>query len=77
MDQLSNVNELRKELKKKADLFSHVFSTPQGKQVLQMLGEELNPDLLFVEGDAHKTSYNIGKRDAFIYINQMLRFDNE
>ncbi len=67
---------MKKELKRKADLFSNVFGTPQGKEVLQMLQLELNPDELFVEGDAHKTSYNLGKRDAFIYINQMLRFDN-
>jgi len=74
---LNNIDNLRKETKRKADLFRHVFGTPQGKEVLQLMGEELNPDSLFVDGDSHKTSYNVGKRDGFIYVNQMLRFDNE
>jgi len=72
---MSNIDKLRKETKRKADLFKHVFGTPQGKEVLQAMKEELDPDSLFVDGDAHKTTYNVGRRDAFIFVNQMLRFD--
>ena len=55
-------------LKVKADLFRALFTTPNGKKVLQELNDELNRDDIFVNGDAHKTAYNLGRRDAFIYI---------
>jgi hypothetical protein len=59
----------------KADYFKAVFKTPNGKKVLQDLHDELNSDAIFADGDSHKTAYNLGRRDAYIYINQLLRID--
>jgi hypothetical protein len=58
-----------------AALYQSVFATPNGKKVWEDLTRELNPDELFVKGDAEATHINIGKRDAYIYINQLLRID--
>jgi len=54
-----------------------VFNTPNGEKVLQDLQEQFNPDEIFVKGDADETHINLGKREAFIYINQLLRVDDE
>jgi len=62
-------------LKDKSSLFKSVFDTIEGRKVLEVLEQELNPDIIYSEGDAHKTSYNLGRRDALIYINQLLRID--
>jgi len=58
-------------------LYRAVFNTPNGEKVLQDLQAELNPDEIFVKGDANETHINLGKRQAFIYIDQLLRVDDE
>ena len=58
-------------------LYRAVFNTPNGEKVLQDLQAELNPDEIFVKGDANETHINLGKREAFIYISQLLRVDDE
>jgi hypothetical protein len=58
-------------------LYRAVFNTPNGEKVLQDLQEQLNPDEIFVKGDADETHINLGKREAFIYISQLLRVDDE
>ena len=60
-----------------SDLFKAVFKTPNGKKVLQELHDELNRDEIFVKGDAHTTSYNLGRRDAYVFISQLLRIDRD
>jgi len=64
-------------IKGQAALYQAVFNTPQGKKVWEDLTRELNPDEIFVKGDADETHINLGKREAFIYINQLLRVDDE
>ncbi len=56
-------------------LYRAVFNTPNGKQVLEDLAAQLNPDSLFVHGDTNATHVNLGKREAYIYIEQLLRGD--
>lgn len=63
-------------LKEKAALYQSVFNTPNGKKVWKDLVEEFNPDEIFVKGDVNETNVNIGKREAFIYIHQLMRIDN-
>jgi len=67
---MNSVDDLR-------SLYRAVFNTPSGEKVLQDLQAELNPDEIFVKGDADETHINLGKREAFIYINQLLRVDDE
>ncbi|MCP5057682.1 MAG: hypothetical protein GY937_13300 [bacterium] len=62
-------------IKGQAALYQAVFNTPQGKKVWEDLTRELNPDEIFVKGDADETNVNIGKRAAFIYIDQLLRIE--
>jgi hypothetical protein len=59
----------------KAALYQALFNTPNGKKVWKDLVEEFNPDDIFVKGDAHETHLNLGKREAYNYINQLLRID--
>lgn len=63
------------QLKEKAALYQSVFNTPNGKKVWKDLVAELNPDEILVKGCADETNVNIGKRAAFIYIDQLLRID--
>ena len=58
-------------------LYRVVFNTPNGEKVLQDLQAQFNPDEIFVKGDANETYINLGKREAVIYINQLLRVDDE
>jgi hypothetical protein len=67
---MNSVEDLR-------SLYRAVFNTPNGEKVLQDLQAELNPDEIFVKGDANETHINLGKRQAFIYIDQLLRVDDE
>ena len=67
---MNSVEDLR-------SLYRAVFNTPNGEKVLQDLQAEFNPDEIFVKGDADETHINLGKRQAFIYINQLLRVDDE
>ena len=67
---MNSVEDLR-------SLYRAVFNTPNGEKVLQDLQAELNPDEIFVKGDADETHINLGKRQAFIYIDQLLRVDDE
>ena len=57
----------------KAELYQALFNTPNGKKVWEDLVEEFNPDDIFVKNDVNETSYNLGKREAYNYINQLLR----
>jgi hypothetical protein len=60
-------------LVKKSSYFYHVFTSPDGKKVLEALESEFNSDSIFVPMDPHATAYNLGKRDVIIYINQLIR----
>ena len=61
------------EAKKKARNFHKLFTSPIGEKVLRDLEQELNPDTL-IASTPHETSYNVGRRDAFIYIQQLIRY---
>jgi hypothetical protein len=61
-------------VEKKARRFHGLFTSPVGKLVLRDLEGELNPDVLY-DGTQHGTAYNVGRRDAFIYIQQLIRYE--
>ncbi len=58
-------------------LYRAVFNTPNGEKVLQDLQAELNPDEIFVKGDADEKYINLCELQAFIYINELLRVYDE
>ena len=65
--------QLEKQLNNKARHFLITFTSPSGEKVLEDLENELNPDVLMAS-TPHETSYNVGRRDAFTYIKQMMRY---
>ena len=65
--------QLEKQLKNKARHFLITFTSPSGEKVLEDLENELNPDVL-IASTPHETAYNVGRRDAFIYIKQLMRY---
>lgn len=67
--------EKKQKLREKAARFYRLFSTHDGEQVLQDLVDEFDSDDLFNE-KPHKTSYNVGRRDAVIYIKQLMRYED-
>jgi len=70
------LSEAAKEaLIEKARRFHRLFTSPDGEKVLKDLEMELNPDTL-IAISPDKTAYNVGRRDAFIYITQLIRYED-
>lgn len=67
--------EMKEHVAKKARVFGELFSTPNGKKVLEALEQEFEPVEIF-DPNPHKTSYNAGRRDVVQYIKQMVRFSD-
>ncbi len=65
--------EIQEKLEKKAARFHKLFTSPAGKLVLKDLEDEFNPDVLLGKSDS-ETNYNVGKRDVYIYITQLIRY---
>jgi hypothetical protein len=57
----------------KSGFFYRIFTSPDGKRVLEWLEEEFDMDEIFKAGEPDTTSYNLGKRDVIVYIRQMIR----
>jgi uncharacterized membrane protein YkgB len=57
----------------KSGFFYRIFTSPDGKKVLEALEEEFDADEIFTAGEPDTTSYNLGKRDVIVYIRQMIR----
>lgn len=57
----------------KSGFFYRIFTSPDGKKVLEWLEEEFDMDEIFKAGEPNTTSYNLGKRDVIVYIRQMIR----
>lgn len=57
----------------KSGYFYRIFTSPDGKKVLEWLEEEFDLDEIFKAGEPDTTSYNLGKRDVIVYIRQMIR----
>lgn len=68
--------ETKKRLRNKAGRFQKLFTSPAGKLVLRDLEDEFNPDVLLGKSDA-ETNYNVGKRDVYIYITQLIRYEED
>jgi hypothetical protein len=68
-----NKGQLEEITKAKASLFKEVFSTVSGIKVLKLLEEECNADELR-SPDPHNTYFNLGRRDAVVYIKQMINY---
>lgn len=58
---------------KKSGYFYRIFTSPDGKKVLEWLEDEFDNDEIFAAGEPDTTSYNLGKRDVIVYIRQMIR----
>lgn len=53
-----------------AGKYRRVFSTPEGKEVLEHLTRIFGNCALFEE-NPHATAYNVGQRDVVMYIKNM------
>ena len=62
----------KQDLLKKAHMFHKVFSTPDGKAVLEAIRAEGDPELIYVPGDQMMTNINVGKQDLVKYINKLV-----
>lgn len=58
-------------LNKKARIFKNVFSTGNGKVILQALKDEFDA-MEIRDNDPYNTYYNLGRRDVVKYIEQMM-----
>ena len=57
-------------LKRKADAVRHVLTTHAGKELLQIMHDEF--DMADLRGDTvEETYYNLGRRDAVVYLEQL------
>lgn len=76
MSSQKNSDDVKLELAKMAHIFRSVFNTDDGKLVLKKLEEEFDRDNIMSD-NPHRTHYNLGRRDAVVYIRQMLNFKVE
>lgn len=65
----------KQKLRDKAARFHRLFSTHDGEQVLQDLIDEFDADDLFDE-NPHKMGWKVGRRDAVVYIKQLMRYED-
>lgn len=72
---MKGLPEIRERLERKAQAFRRLFSTPDGKEVLDILKDEFAEGDLF-DVDPCVTAYRLGARDMVVYINQLMRYDN-
>ena len=72
---MANHETAKKELMRKAAKFNQLFTTPNGKEILDLLESEFEPVEIFHD-NPHRTSYNAGRRDVVQYIKQMMRVDD-
>ena len=61
------------EVVKKSGYFYRIFTSPDGKKVLEALEDEFDKDEIFQAGEPDTTTYNLGSRDVVVYIRQMIR----
>lgn len=73
---MADLNQHLKNLNRKADLFKRVFNTPDGKEVLKALREELDHDMtmhMTANGEhTHRTAFMLGNKGAVEYIQQLI-----
>jgi len=72
---MSELKSSAEKVVKKARRFHKLFTSPEGALVLKDLEDECNPDRLLGKNDG-ETNYNVGKRDVFIYIQQLIRYED-
>lgn len=72
MAEKNDVAKIREKLRLKAQVVRRVFSSMDGKRVLQILREELDGPNIVDPLSPHMTHYNLGKRDAMVYIQQLI-----
>jgi len=65
--------DIKERAKYKVSRIQALFSTPEGKEVLKFLNDEFNGTELFVMGDPHATSYRLGQRDVYVYLEQAVK----
>lgn len=72
----ARITELRRGLQKKAVPFHNVFSSPEGKEVLDTLKAEFDPPAL-CQATAHATTVAAAQRDVIEYIELMIKLREE
>lgn len=70
---MSSRKEVEKIVKDKAVSFAAVFNTRDGQKVLQAMKDEFCGTELRAN-TPHDTYYNLGRRDAVVYIEQMIKY---
>jgi len=76
MTKEARVQELRRNLQKKAIPFSNVFGTPEGQEVLAALKAEFAPTILCTDSP-HMTVVRAAQRDVIEYIESLIKLREE
>ena len=66
--------ELEERVRHKSKDFASLFSSPQGKKVLEHLKNEFEMGDFRAKGSVEDTYFNLGRRDAIVYIEQMIKY---
>jgi hypothetical protein len=73
---MNSLLDIRTRLAKKSAKIKKLFSSPDGKEVLDILEEEFNGDNLFY-ADPYTTAHKLGSRDVVVYLQQLIRHKEE
>ena len=70
-----SIEKARKKAQAKANVFAEVFGNPQGKEVLEQLKEQFDPEILCVDSE-HRTLIRAGQRDVIRWIEEVTKRGN-
>ena len=69
--QNESVERARNKAQAKANVFAEVFGNPQGKEVLQIIKDQFEPESLCVD-QAHETIIRAAQRDVVRWIEEVI-----
>ena len=75
-DKTQRITDLRRNLQKKSIPFHNVFTSMEGKQVLDALKAEFDPPELCAK-TAHETTVRAAQRDVIAYIDTLIALREE
>ena len=70
------LDEIRDKRARRAHLYNQLFSTPDGREILNDLNDQFGNIQAFVPGDPYATHINEGGRMVMLYINQLINEGN-
>jgi hypothetical protein len=74
VDKVQPKTEAQKQIESKVRVVQKLMKTRDGKKLMSILEDEFDSDTIMVKGDPYTTAYHLGRRDAVVYLKQLLEY---